>query len=71
MKKTVSLLLVLLATLSLGACHKSCVCVKYDLTEHHYTPEEVDAAGGSCTHMRNPYGGTEYYTQYYAYCEWE
>ncbi len=56
----------LLISLTLCACHKTCVCSGYDQIEHMYTVEEVDAHGGSCVNMRNyPV------TNHYSVCSWE
>lgn len=55
----------LLASLLLGSCHKTCVCTSFSGREREYTEAEVDAHGGSCENMIMQAG-----TRYYSECVW-
>ena len=55
----------LLASLLLGSCHKTCVCTSFSGREREYTEAEVDAQGGSCANMIIQAG-----TRYYSECVW-
>ena len=56
---------VLLASMLLGSCHKTCVCTSFSGREREYTEDEVDAQGGSCENMIMQAG-----TRYYSECVW-
>lgn len=60
-----SLLLALVASLSMVGCHKKCVCTSYSGAEREYSVDEVDAQGGSCANMI-----MQADIRYYSYCEW-
>ena len=66
MKRILSLGSLVLLTMSLGSCHKTCTCTTYNNVRHTYSADEVDAAGGSCADMKYQAG-----VQYYAVCSWD
>ena len=52
--------------LATASCHKSCTCQAYDGSLREYTPEEVDAHGGSCAGMIELAGA-----RHYSVCNWD
>lgn len=72
MRKT-TLLLTVLATLTLASCHKTCTCLAYNGTEHTYTADEVAEQRGSCTDMEYMYTHetSGAIVRYYTVCEWD
>ncbi len=67
MRKILLTLFALTALASLGACHKTCTCVRYDGASHTFSADEVDAiAGGNCDDMIIQAG-----IRYYTVCNWD
>ena len=60
------LLVGLLLSLCLTACHKTCVCYGYDEMVYSYSKEEVDARDGDCSNMV-----LQADTRFYSVCNWE
>lgn len=56
----------LLLTMLLGSCHKTCTCIRYDGVEKTYTADEIDALGTTCANMAYQAG-----VQYYSVCSWD
>ena len=50
----------------LTACHKTCICTRYDGAEDKYSADEVDDRGVTCANMVFQAG-----VQYYSVCDWE
>lgn len=66
MKRKLLLLVLCAGTLLLGACHKTCTCLRFDGVAHTYTADEVSAHGGSCPGMI-----MQSNTRYYSVCNWD
>ena len=64
-KKKVCILL-FLASVTLSACHKNCVCTAFNGVERTYTADEVDALGGNCSYLTAQAG-----TRLYSFCRWD
>lgn len=56
----------LLSSLVLVSCHKTCTCIRYDGAEKSYSADEVDERGVTCANMVFQSG-----VQYYSVCDWE
>ena len=68
-KHTATIILLMLAMLSLASCNKRCACTKFDgITVDYYTPDEVKAQGKTCYEMRY---FSNLMVPYYSYCEWD
>lgn len=66
MCKKATLILLLLSSLAVTSCKKTCVCLGYDQLEHPFSEEQVDAIDGNCSNMRNyPV------PNHYSVCNWE
>ena len=57
---------ILLVTLILASCHKTCTCIRFDGVEESYSADEVDDRGVTCANMKYQAG-----VQYYSVCDWE
>ncbi len=57
---------ILLVTLILASCHKTCTCTGYDGREVTYSASEVDDRGVTCANMVIQAG-----EQYYSVCSWD
>ena len=56
----------LLLTMLLGSCHKTCTCTRYDGAIVSYSADEVDDRGTTCANMVFQSG-----VRYYSICEWD
>ncbi len=56
----------LLLTMLLGSCRKTCTCIDYHGRERTYTADEVEEQGASCANMVFQAG-----VQYYSVCDWD
>lgn len=55
----------LMASLVLASCHKTCTCRGWDGSEREYSADEVEKMGGNCADIELIGNGAIYYN-----CSW-